>query len=102
MYEINFRLQFCSGYTVGVLGGITFRVLGFCAPLKSTILWVVKSCSVVEVHLRFGGTYRLHLQGRIVSQVRNQQEADGWQIELRLQNEADIGQKVTGRELLVA
>jgi hypothetical protein len=39
-------------------------------------------CNVVQcgkVHRRFGGTYRRHLQGRRVSQARNQQEAGGEQ-----------------------
>jgi hypothetical protein len=34
-------------------------------------------CSSVEVHRRFGGTCGLHLQGRRVSQARNQQDAGG-------------------------
>jgi hypothetical protein len=32
--------------------------------MKSTISWDVMSCSLLNVNLRFGGTYRLHLQGR--------------------------------------
>jgi hypothetical protein len=31
--------------------------------LKCTIFWGVTPCSPVEVHLRFEGTYCLHLQG---------------------------------------
>jgi hypothetical protein len=51
----------------------------FCA-IKTTlernvIFWIVTLGSSEEVHWRFGGTYRLHLQGRRVSQTRNQQEA---------------------------
>jgi hypothetical protein len=43
--------------------------------LKSTVLRVVTLYNSVSGHRCFGGTYRLHLQNRIVSQARNQQEA---------------------------
>jgi hypothetical protein len=33
--------------------------------MKSSIFWDITSCSPVKVNRRFGGTYRLHLQGRI-------------------------------------
>jgi hypothetical protein len=36
---------------------------------------IIIQCSPVKVNQCFGGTYRLHFQGRTVSQVRNQQEA---------------------------
>jgi hypothetical protein len=32
--------------------------------LKSTIFWDITPCSPLSVNRRFGGTYRLHLQGR--------------------------------------
>jgi hypothetical protein len=32
--------------------------------MKSTNSWAVMPCSLVGVHRRFGGTYRLHLQSR--------------------------------------
>jgi hypothetical protein len=32
--------------------------------MKSTILWDITPCNPLSVNLRFGGTYRLHLQGR--------------------------------------
>jgi hypothetical protein len=32
--------------------------------MKSIIFWDMKSCSPLSVNRRFGGTYRLHLQGR--------------------------------------
>jgi hypothetical protein len=35
---------------------------------KSTIFLDIAPCSPLKVILRFGGTYRLHLQGRIISQ----------------------------------
>jgi hypothetical protein len=41
----------------------------------STIFWNVMSCNPVEVHLCFGGTYRLLPQGRRVSEARNQHKA---------------------------
>jgi hypothetical protein len=33
--------------------------------MKSTIFWVITPCSPLKVNPRFGGTYRLHLQGRV-------------------------------------
>jgi hypothetical protein len=32
--------------------------------MKSTILWDITQYSQLSVNRRFGGTYRLHLQGR--------------------------------------
>jgi hypothetical protein len=32
--------------------------------MKSTIFWDVTPCSLLSFNRRFGGTYRLHLQGR--------------------------------------
>jgi hypothetical protein len=44
--------------------------------MKSTIFGIVTPSSLVEIDLHFGGTYRLYLQGLIVSQAKNQGEAD--------------------------
>jgi hypothetical protein len=32
--------------------------------MKSVIVWDIKRCSPISVNRRFGGTYRLHLQGK--------------------------------------
>jgi hypothetical protein len=32
--------------------------------MKSSIFWDITPCSPLSVNRRFGGTYRLHLQGR--------------------------------------
>jgi hypothetical protein len=32
--------------------------------MKSTIFWDITLCSPLSVNRSFGGTYRLHLQGR--------------------------------------
>jgi hypothetical protein len=40
--------------------------------MKSTTLWVAVPCKLEEAR-RFGGTYRLHHNGRGMSQVRNQE-----------------------------
>jgi hypothetical protein len=45
--------------------------------LKNAILWVIAPCSSVKGHRHRGGTCRLHLPGRRVSQARHQQEASG-------------------------
>jgi hypothetical protein len=38
------------------------------------ILWVAAQCNLVEVYLRFGGTYRLYLQGRRIGHESIEQE----------------------------
>jgi hypothetical protein len=43
--------------------------------VKSSILWYVTPCSRLKINWRFGGTCRLHLQGRRITQVRNQKVA---------------------------
>jgi hypothetical protein len=43
----------------------------------SVVLWDMTPCSPVDVHQCFGGTYCLHLQGKIVSQVSRKQLACG-------------------------
>jgi hypothetical protein len=43
--------------------------------LKSSVFWVITLCSPLNVSRRFGVTYRLCLQGRVVNQTRNQHEA---------------------------
>jgi uncharacterized protein YjiK len=43
--------------------------------MKSTIFWDIKPCSPLKVNRFFGGKYRLHLQGRRISEARYQHEA---------------------------
>jgi hypothetical protein len=40
--------------------------------MESCVFWDITPCSPVKVNLRFGGTCRLHLQSRRISQARNQ------------------------------
>jgi hypothetical protein len=47
--------------------------------MKISIFWDITPCSPLKVNRRFGGTYRLHLQGPRISQARNQREAGGEQ-----------------------
>jgi hypothetical protein len=42
---------------------------------KSTIFWNITPCSPLSVNRRFGGKYRLYLQGRKISWARNQRES---------------------------
>jgi hypothetical protein len=49
--------------------------------MKSTVFWNIKPCSPLIVNRRFGGTYRLHLQGRTMWWARYQlclQPASPW------------------------
>jgi hypothetical protein len=41
--------------------------------LKSTIFWDMTPCSPYSCTRRFGGTYRLHLQGRRIVQQTSEQ-----------------------------
>jgi hypothetical protein len=60
------------------------QIVGFevltAVVMKISIFWDITPCSPLKVNRRFGETYRLHLQGRRVSQKRNQSEAGSKQI----------------------
>jgi hypothetical protein len=60
-------------------------ILGFevltAVVMKSIIFWDITPCSAFKVNRRFGGTYRLHLQGRKISGARNRRESR-WKAEL--------------------
>jgi hypothetical protein len=43
------------------------------------MIWDIKPCSPLKDTRRFGETYRFHLQGRKIGQVRNQHEEGGKQ-----------------------
>jgi hypothetical protein len=43
--------------------------------IKSIIFWSITPCSPLKVNRHFGGTYRLHLQGRRIRQARYQRES---------------------------
>jgi hypothetical protein len=58
------------------LGDIEFVVLTV-VTVKSSVFYDITPFSPVEVHRRFGGKYRKHLQGRKVNQSRNQKLTDG-------------------------
>jgi hypothetical protein len=49
---------------------LRFKVLT-AVTWKSFIFWNIMPCSPAKVNRLFGGTYRLHLKGRRVSQARN-------------------------------
>jgi hypothetical protein len=59
------------------------KILGFevltAVVMKSFIFWDITACSLLKANLRCLGTYRFHLQGRRISQARNQREAGGKQ-----------------------
>jgi hypothetical protein len=42
--------------------------------MKISIFWDITPCSLVKVNRHFGGTYCLHLQGRRISQTKNQHQ----------------------------
>jgi hypothetical protein len=44
--------------------------------IRNYILWDMTSCSHLKANQRFGGTCRLHLHCRSLSEGRNQREAD--------------------------
>jgi hypothetical protein len=45
------------------------------AVMKSSVFWDITLCSPLKVNRPFGGTYRLHRQGRKICQARNQRES---------------------------
>jgi hypothetical protein len=47
--------------------------------MKISVFWDITPCTALKVNSSFGGTRRLHLQGRPTSQARNQCEADSKQ-----------------------
>jgi hypothetical protein len=49
--------------------------------MKSYIFWDITPCRPLKVNWRFGGTCRLHLQGRRISRARNQSESS-WQADM--------------------
>jgi hypothetical protein len=51
--------------------------------MNSTIFWDITLCSLLRVSWRFGGPYRLHIQGWKISRARNQRERR-WQAQLCL------------------
>jgi hypothetical protein len=69
-------IQYCDGPWAGLLkyqgsipnGGKIFFYVGFevstAVVMKSIIFWDMTPCSLLSCNRRFGGTYRLHLQGR--------------------------------------
>jgi hypothetical protein len=59
---------------------VEFEVLT-AVVMKSSIFWDTTPCSPLKVNRHFGGIVRLHLQGRRVSEARNQRESR-WQAEL--------------------
>jgi hypothetical protein len=63
--------------------------------MKSSVFWDIMPCSSVKVNQRFGGTYRLHLQGQKVSQARNKHEAGSKQSSLTLNMEAIYSPKMS-------
>jgi hypothetical protein len=43
--------------------------------METSIFWDITPCSPLNVNRRFGRTYRLHLQGRRISEATNQRKA---------------------------
>jgi hypothetical protein len=58
----SFKLQLRS------VNSVRFEILT-AVVIKSSIFWDISSCSLLKVNRRFGGTCRLHLQGRRISQA---------------------------------
>jgi hypothetical protein len=69
--SVSQSLRWSSNKDVG------FEVLT-AVVLKSTIFWDITPCRPLKVNRCFGGTYRVHRQGRRISRSRNQRESK-WQ-----------------------
>jgi hypothetical protein len=59
--------------------------------LRSSVFWDITPCSPLKVNQNFGGTCRLHLQGRKISQARNQRDAGSKQDQYVYLNLAYVG-----------
>jgi hypothetical protein len=46
--------------------------------MKSTLFWGITPCNPLKVNRRFGGAYRLHLQGRRINRATTQRKSR-WQ-----------------------
>jgi hypothetical protein len=61
-----------------ISSAIRDEIVGFevltAVVMKNTIFWDITSSRPLKVNRRFGGTCRLHLQGRI-NRARNQRES---------------------------
>jgi hypothetical protein len=51
--------------------------------IKITIFWDITPCSPLNVNRRFGGTYRLQLQGQRIS-LERKQRGSRWQAEQKI------------------
>jgi hypothetical protein len=54
---------------------VCLEELGITTVILSSIFWDITLCTPLTVSWRFGGTCRFHLQGRRISQARNQIKA---------------------------
>jgi hypothetical protein len=74
----------CNLIFVPLTSQVVIILVGFevltAVVMKNTIFMDITPCSPLKVNRRFGGTYRLHLQGRRISRARNQLESM-WQAE---------------------
>jgi hypothetical protein len=61
-------------YNKTIYDNVRFQVLT-AVVIKSTIFWDTTPCSLLKVNGRFGGTYRLQLQGQRICWARNQRES---------------------------
>jgi hypothetical protein len=59
----RYNIYKCSPYLTETLSLVGFQVLT-AVVMKCTVFWNITSCSPLSVNRRFGGTYRLHLQGQ--------------------------------------
>jgi hypothetical protein len=64
--------------------------------LKSTVFWDITPCSPFNVNRRFGGTYRLQLQGRRIGRARYQCESR-WQAEQSANRNFELYRKQGGK-----
>jgi hypothetical protein len=71
-WSLWFLWNFLHNFEVRVTHNCYCTLNVQCVDQKSTIFWDITPCSPLEVNRLFGGTYRLHLQGRRISRARNQ------------------------------
>jgi hypothetical protein len=77
MHQIHRRIWYSDKQSNNLMI-VAFEVLR-AVVMNNSSIWNITLRCPFKVNRRFGGTYRLHLQGRRVSQARNQREVDSEQ-----------------------
>jgi hypothetical protein len=71
LHNIHYK-RFCCSKFIVITSSLSDQLASNNCSTKTSIFCDITPCSPLKVNLRFGGACRLHLQGRRISQARNQ------------------------------